>query len=266
VLHGQRPLVFAHRGGAALAPENTLEAFGRGLAVGADGLEMDLRLSRDGVVFVLHDATLHRTTDGRGPIAGLTADEIGRLDAGYHHAPDQGFPWRGRGLRIPRLRDVLARFPRVPVILELKVNSPDLATAAIEDIRAANAVEHVCFGGFAMRVMRAARGYEPRIPTGAAREEVRWALYRSWIGWSLGSGGYRAFQVPERAGRTRVVSPRFIQAAHAAGLVVQVWTVNDTDDMRRLLDWGADGLITDRPDLAASIVRERAAETDVSEA
>ena len=89
--------------------------------------------------------------------------------------------------------------------------------------------------------------------------DVRLALYRSWIGVSPGRVPYQAFQVPEVSGRTRVVSPRFVKLAHTAGLVVQVWTVDEPDDMRRLLDWGVDGIISDRPDLAAQVVRDWAA-------
>jgi glycerophosphoryl diester phosphodiesterase len=104
-------------------------------------------------------------------------------------------------------------------------------------------------------VLRAARAIEPRIPTGAAREETRWALYRSRIRWPLGRTAYREFQVPERSNRTLIVTPRFLAHAHRAGLPVKVWTVNDPSDMRRLLDWGIDALISDRPDLAVEAVR-----------
>jgi glycerophosphoryl diester phosphodiesterase len=115
----------------------------------------------------------------------------------------------------------------------------------------------VCLGGFGRRVLREARAIEPRIATSAAREEVRWALYRSWVRWPAARVGYSGFQVPEMAGRTRVVSPRFIDAAHRAGLGVQVWTVDTEDDARRLLSWGVDALITDRPDVIVPMLRDR---------
>ena len=102
-----------------------------------------------------------------------------------------------------------------------------------------------------------ARELEPRIPTGASREEVRWALYRSWFRWPLGIARYRELQVPERSGPTRIVTPRFIATPIAPGCRCKVWTVNDPDDMTRLLDWGADALISDRPDLAVAAVRTR---------
>ena len=255
----QRPLVYAHRGGALLRPENTIEAFDNGIALGADGLEIDVHLSRDGVAVVLHDSGLERTTDSRGPVNAFTAAELSRVDAGYwfqdaKNGPEE-FPFRGRGVRIPTLRDVLRRYRAARFIIELKMNDPELAHRTIDEIKAADALDRVALGAFGGRVLRAARAYEPRIPTGAGTEETRWALYRSWIRWPLGRTKYREFQVPERAGATVIVTPRFVAYAHRAGIPVKVWTVDDPADMRRLLDWGADALITDRPDLASAVVQ-----------
>jgi glycerophosphoryl diester phosphodiesterase len=272
-VHLPRPLVYAHRGGAALRPENTIASFDYGLSLGADGLELDVRLSRDGVVVIHHDGTVDRTTGGTGPLSALTADELGMLDAGYwfrpafetgrtpeggRHSTAAGteFPFRGQGFGVPRLREVLERYPGVPLIIELKVNHAELARRTIDDVRAAGAVDRVSFGSFGWRVLHAAREYEPRIATGASREETRWALYRSWIRWPLGRPSYREFQVPERSGATTIISPRFVRHAHRAGLPVKVWTVNEEADMRRLIRWGVDGLISDRPDVAAAVVRE----------
>jgi glycerophosphoryl diester phosphodiesterase len=247
-----RPQVFAHRGGAALRPENTLLAFDHGLSLGADGLEFDVHLSRDGVVVVHHDGTLERTTKGRGPIAALTADELARLDAGYHF---EGF--RGVAGGVPTLRQVLERYPAASLIIELKVNDPVLAHRTIDEVRSAGAIDRVAIGSFGTRVLRAARKYEPRLLTGASREETRLALYRSRIWWPVRNPPNDAFQVPEQSGLTRVVTPRFVRHAHDAGVAVQVWTVNDEADMRRLLDWGVNGLISDRPDIAVEVVRSR---------
>ena len=231
-----RPLVFAHRGGSALAPENTLAAFDNGLALGADGLELDVHLSRDGVVVVHHDRLLDRTTTLRGPIAERTAEELRRVD-------------------VPPLADVLARYRDPRIIVEMKVNAAALAAATIDVIRRAGSIERVCLGSFGLRVLRAARAIEPAVATSGAREEVRWALYRSWCRWPVSRVGYSGYQVPERAGRTRVVSPRFVEYAHDAGLGVQVWTVDTEDTARRLLRWGVDALITDRPDIIVPLVR-----------
>jgi glycerophosphoryl diester phosphodiesterase len=231
-----RPLVFAHRGGGALAPENTIEAFDNGLRLGADGLELDVRLSRDGDVVVHHDRTLDRTTDLSGPIANRTTAELTRAT-------------------VPLLSDVLARYGDVRIIIELKVNSVELAAAAVAVVRQADASRRVCFGAFGRRVLRAVRAMEPAVATSAAREEVRWALYRSWCRWPVSRVAYDGYQIPEWAGRTRVVSPRFVSYAHRAGLGVQVWTVDREDDARRLIEWGVDALITDRPDIIVPLVR-----------
>src|SRR6516165_2768935 len=228
--------VFAHRGGSGLAPENTIAAFDNGLALGADGLELDVHLSRDGAVVVHHDRLLDRTTALRGPIAERTADELGRAG-------------------IPSLEDVLVRYREPRVIVEMKVNSRAFAEATIDVVRRAKAVDRVCLGSFGLGVLRAARLIEPAIATSGAREEVRWALYRSWCRWPVSRVPYKGYQIPEWAGRTRVVSPRFVEYAHDAGLGVQVWTVDRAEDARRLLAWGVDALITDRPDVIVPLVR-----------
>ena len=222
--------------------------------MGADGLELDVHLSHDGVVVVHHDRTLERTTNGRGPLAARTARELAHLDAGWHFGgPD--FPFRGTVGGIPTLAEVLRRYRDTQMIIELKVNDPELARRAIDEIRAADAIERVAIGSFGTRVLRAARAYEPRLVTGSSREETRLALYRSWVRWPVRRPRYDAFQVPEFAGTTRVVSRRFIRYAHEDGLAVQVWTVDRAPDMRRLLEWGADGIISDRPDVAVEVVR-----------
>jgi len=230
--------VFAHRGGSALAPENTMAAFENGMALGADGLELDIHLSRDGVVVVHHDPTLDRTTTLRGPIADRTVDELGRA-------------------RVPTLDSVLERFPAAPIIIEIKVNTEAMGTAAVEVVRRAGASKRVCFGSFGLRVLRKVRALAPDIATSAAREEVRWALYRSWCRWPVRSARYRAYQVPEWSGNTHVVTQQFVDDAHRAGLGVQVWTVDSEADAHRLLDWGVDALITDRPDLMVPLCRSR---------
>jgi glycerophosphoryl diester phosphodiesterase len=256
-----RPLAFAHRGGSGLRPENTLAAFDHGLALGADGLELDVHLSRDGIVVVHHDTTLERTTNGRGHIAALTADELDRIDAGYWFTAHPGgaaddYPFRGQGLGIPRFRAVLARYAGTPLIVELKAATAELARRAVDDVRAAGALDRVVFGSFFDRALAAVREYEPRLRTGSGREETRWALYRSRLRWPLGATRYREFQVPVKAGATTVVSKQFIAHAHRAGLPVRVWTIDDPTEMEQLLNWGADSIISDRPDLAVPVVRE----------
>ena len=236
-LASHRPLVFAHRGGSKIGPENTIAAFDRGLAAGADGLELDVHLSRDGIVVIHHDRLLDRTTRARGDIGSRTAADLAELD-------------------VPTLREVLERYSTARIIIEMKEARSALACAVVEDVRRARASDRVCLGSFGVTALRAARKAAPEIATSAGGFEVRIALYRSWIRLSPGSVPYEAFQVPETSGRTRVVSPRFVALAHRAGLAVHVWTVDEPDDIRRLLDWGVDGIISDRPDVAVEVVAE----------
>ena len=252
-----RPTVYAHRGGAALAPENTLVAFETGLAAGADGIELDVRLSLDGVAVLMHDPTLDRTTDAHGPVDRRTAAELAALDAGCRFERDGAFPFRGRGIGVPSLRDVLGRLRETSLIVELKSPDPRLARAVVEEIHAAGAIGRVTIGSFQKGALDAVRALDPAIRTGADMDTVRSGLdVASWPG-APAAPAFEVFQVPELYAGIRIVTPEFIDRAHGSGLSVFVWTVNAEDDMRRLLDWGVDGLITDRPDVAAPLVRAR---------
>ena len=184
---------------------------------------------------VHHDALLDRTTRATGPLAHRTAAELAEFD-------------------VPTLKDVLVRYSETRIIVELKKGGGPLAQAVVEEVRRAGAETRVCLASFSVAALRAARALAPDIPTSGARFEVRVALYRSWLGLSPGRVRYQALQVPEMSGNTRVVSARFVKLAHKAGLVVHVWTVDEPDDMRRLLGWGVDGIISDRPDVAVEVV------------
>jgi glycerophosphoryl diester phosphodiesterase len=251
-----RPQVFAHRGGCALGPENTIAAFDAGAAAGADGLELDVHLSADGIPVVCHDDTLDRTTDASGAVGVRTAAELARVDAGYRFSSGGGFPFRGQGAGIPTLRDVLARYPSLPVIIEMKEDSAAMGDAVASTVRAAGAVDRVCAAGYGLQSIRAFRRALPNAATSACHAEVRMALYRSWAGFPVRRPPYGGYQVPEHAGAIRVVSRRFVRHAHDSALKVQVWTVDSEADMERLLDWGVDALISNRPDLAV-LVRDR---------
>ena len=230
---GDRLTVFAHRGGAGLAPENTRGAFRQAAALGVDGCELDVRLSKDGEVVVIHDATLDRTTDADGPVSALTAAELGRVDAGFRFGADAGFPWRGRGEGVPRLADVLADHPALPFIVEVKGDDPAVAQSGgrgrgarrrprsrvLRRLRGRDA------GGGARRAahrvhQRRDRGDPPR-----ALQVLRLVAARP-------RRRISAFQVPEVAnGGTRIVSPRFVRLARRGGRVLHVWTVNTPDDI-----------------------------------
>jgi len=243
--------VFGHRGGAKLGPENTLLSFRRGLAAGADGFECDVRLSADQVPVVIHDATLDRTTDRTGPVNALTADELAGIDAACRFQPAEPAHAVREPVGVPTLRRVLNEFPGARVIIELKDTSDAVALAVATVVRECGATGRVCVGSFQRPVIEALRAAAPEIVTSASLPEAQHTLFRSWLPVPrLGPPAYRALQVPEKSGRVRVVRPAFVRQAHREGALVQVWTVDAPADVRRLLDYGVDGIITDRPDWA----------------
>src|SRR5438132_8206255 len=188
------------------------------MSTGADGLELDVHLSADGVVVVHHDKTLDRTTNASGPVAARTADELARIDAGYHFKRNGGFPFRGRGIGVPTLADVLRRYRGVPTIIEMKVNTEAMGRAVAEEVRRAGALDHVCVAGYGPHSARTARVACAGTPASACHPEVRLAVYRSIFRWPVRVALYHVYQVPERAQLTRIVTRRFIRDAHAAGV------------------------------------------------
>ncbi len=246
----------AHRGGARLAPENTMAAFRRALDDwDADVFEMDVRLTADGRVAVVHDETVDRTTDGKGAVREMEWSELRKLDAGFRFRDLAGErSQRGCGVRIPLFEEVLEAFPRVRIIVEPK--AAEAAGPLAQTIRAAKAEHRILIGAEFEATRVGARGYPG--PWGASRRQVLpfWVLHRLPVVGAWHVPAADAFQVPERSGRLRVLTPAFVRAAHAANMPVHVWTVDDPHDMRRLLDWGVDGIQTDRPDILADVLTE----------
>lgn len=248
---GAQPQVFGHRGGLALGPENTMLAFARGLATGADGFECDVRLSADGVPVVIHDATLDRTTDRTGPVAARPAAELAGVDATCRFVARRTGDEMPAPEGVPRLADVLEHFPHARLIIELKDQGRAVADAVAALVRAAGAVDRVCIGSFHHDVLVRVRVVAPEMTTSASLREARWLLTRARLHWPFRSRpAFRALQVPVKAGRLHVVSPAFVRQAHRDHALVHVWTVNEPREMRSLLAMGVDGLISDRPDLA----------------
>lgn len=253
VFDSPRPLVFGHRGGAKLGPENTLVAFARGLAAGVDGFECDVRLSRDGVPVVIHDPTLDRTTDRTGPVSALTAADLAAVDATCRFAPLDASAAPPPKAGVPRLSDLLETFRGPRLILEIKDEGPVVAEAVADAVREAGAADRVCIGSFHAPVLEHVRGYAPDLTTSASLPEAKGTLIRSWLRWPrLSRAPYRGFQVPEVSGRIRVATPSFVRQAHREHAMVQVWVVDTPEDASRLFDLGVDGIITDRPDLTVA--------------
>jgi len=245
--------IIAHRGGAALRPENTMAAFDYAAGLGVDAIELDVHLSRDREVVVIHDETVDRTTDGRGPVGALTAAELGRLDAGCRFDEAGGCPFRARAGGVPRLADVLVRHPSLAVVVEIKGDAEETAVRTIETIARAAAGDRVIVGGFSDRVLRVVRDRAPGLPTSASAPEARAAARRAVFGLAPRPSGFHVFQVPIRLRGRQVLGPRFVRRARRAGYPVHVWVVNTPADMRLVIDWGATGLITDRPDIGLGL-------------
>jgi len=251
---------FAHRGASARAPENTLEAFRLAVEVGAGGLELDVRMTRDGEVVVIHDATVDRVTDGSGAVAEMTLDEVRRLDAGYSFSYDGGrtFPYRGQGVRIPTLAEVYEEYPDTCVNADIKEAQPEAEEAVFNVIQDAAAEGRTLVASTDHAVLRRFRRVSGgRISTGASRREIAtfYVLSRLHIE-ALVNPAYEALQVPVEHRGIKLVTPRFLGAAHSRGVRVDVWTINDVAEMRRLLDLGVDVIMTDRPEVLESLLRE----------
>ncbi len=249
------PLLVAHRGGSGIAPENTLTAFRSAVQEwGADMLEMDVRLTRDGEVVVIHDATVDRTTDGTGPVASFTYPELQQLDAGARFVDPEGkASFAGTGVKVPRFEDVLTALPNTRLNVEAK--EPQVADRLVAVIRRHGAERRVLVAAEFERTRRSVRGYPG--PWGASRHHVLFFLLSARLpGGGLYTPEVDILQVPEVWKGIRIVNRRFVREAHRRNLPVQVWTVDAPDDMRRLLAMGVDGIQTDRPDLLADVLTE----------
>ena len=252
------PVNLAHRGASALAPENTLQAFRLAVEAGAGGLELDVRTTSDGEVVVIHDATVDRVTDGSGAVAGMTLEEVRQLDAGYNFSPDGGrsFPYRGREVRIPTLAEIYEEFPETRVNADIKEAQPGAEEAVFDVIHEAAAEGRSLVASVDHAVLRRFRKVSGgRVSTGASRREIAafYALSRLRLE-ALLSPAYVALQVPVEHWGIRLVTPRFVRAAHSSGVRVDVWTINDAAEMRRLLDLGVDVIMTDRPEVLQSLL------------
>ncbi len=243
--------VIAHRGGRGLWPENTLYAFRRAVELGVDVLEMDVRQSADGELVIVHDETVDRTTEGSGPVSALPLARLRELDAGYRWSPDGGrtHPHRGSGLTVPSLREVFAALPQARMNLEIKVRGPGLAGPLCRVIREHRMEHRVVVASFGQEAMDAFRAACPEVATAATADEARrffrlTALFLE----PLFEPRAEALQVPERLGTLEVLTPRLVRAARRLNLKIEVWTVNEPDDMRRLIALPVDGIMTDYPD------------------
>lgn len=244
------PWAIAHQGGRGLWPENTLYAFESAERLGVDVLEMDLRVTADGGLVVMHDATVDRTTNGSGRVDEMTLAEVRKLDAGYWFEDGSGgFPFRGRGLEVPTLEEVLTRFRDSRLILEMKEFGPDSVTRLCQILDTHDATSRALVASFGHAAMRRFRAECPCVATSATMREglLLYQLYRFHLARIYRSPAM-ALQIPETFRGQQVVGPELLELADAFNIKVQVWTVNEEDDMKRLLDIGVHAIMTDFPD------------------
>jgi glycerophosphoryl diester phosphodiesterase len=278
-------LNFAHQGGDLEAPSNTLYAFAKAVAKGADAIELDVHASADGELVVIHDALVDRTTDGSGRVDSMSLAELRALDAAHWFVPGAG-PVRGaegdayvfravatgerpapegyraEDFRIPTLREVLERFPDVYVNIDIKGTAPETRPyeAALAGLlREYGRSDDVIVASFVEEALETFKRLAPEVSTAAGRgqAEALWRAMRSGANYDDDADGHHAVQVPITFSGRQVVSASFVEQAHAAGLAVHVWTVDDRPAMEWLLDLGVDGIITSRPGLLDEVLHER---------
>lgn len=225
-------------------------AFGRGLEAGADHLETDLHRTADNHLVCFHDDEVDRTTDGTGPIGSYTLSELRRLDAGHNHRVGGDFPFRGRGLRVPTLGEVLATFSSVGVVVDLKEDGLDkLLTNLLEKM---DAWERVIVGSFSdlrLLKMRHRSANQALVSAGPLTARAWWLasrLHRS------GPLEFPVLQLPMSVNGVRLIDRRLTETAHANGTAVHAWTVNQPAEIEQMWALGVDAIITDRVDVAAS--------------
>lgn len=257
-----RPLVMAHQGGDGLRPSNTMAAFENAVELGVDVLEMDVHLSADGELVLIHDATVDRTTDGAGAVASMSLAELKSLDAGFNWPTLEGHelakttPYRGQGMEIPTLDEVLAAFPQMLFNIEIKPKGIETALALCDKLRAFDAADRTLVASFNDDAMDAFRQACPEVLTSSPRSEITivYAFSRLQLE-DLVSAPSSAFQVPIEDGGFFLMTDDFVDATQDRGMLIHAWTINEPDDIALVLAVDVDGVITDYPD---RVLAERA--------
>jgi glycerophosphoryl diester phosphodiesterase len=258
----ERPLVIAHQGGDGIWPGDTMYAFEKAVEIGADVLEMDAHITKDGHIVLMHDETLDDTTDGTGLIDAMTLEELKQLDAAHDWSDDGGqtYPYRGSGIQVPTLDELFQKFPHMRYVIEIKLTDNPIDRALCDLIREYNMQDKVLIASFHDDAMQTFRKTCPEVATSASRGEVTRLVL---LGKMLLSGfvvpQYQSVQPPfdpQESLNIPIMTERFIREAHAKNIAVEPWTVNDPELMKQYIEWGVDGIITDRPDLMVEILNK----------
>lgn len=253
----QKPLVVAHQGGNRIGPGETLPTYQQAVDLGVDMLEGDLHITADGVLVLIHDESVDRTTNGSGLVEEMTLAELKKLDAAYYWTPDDGatYPYRGQGITVPTLVELFTAFPDFPVNLEIKKTERSIAQPLCDLLREYNMQEKVLIASFYDEQMAEFRQICPEVATSGSRGEVTKfvILNYAFLG-GIYSPAAEALQVPERDSGILIVRPGFISGANSRNMQVHVWTPNTPEELHHFIDLGVDGIITDRPDLLLALL------------
>jgi glycerophosphoryl diester phosphodiesterase len=232
-----------------------MESFSGAVAMGFRHIETDIHITSDRHIVCIHDSTIDRTTDGLGQVSAYRLDELQSFDAGFRHAAGEGFRFRGAGLSVPTLEEVLTTFPDVSIVVDMKTDGIAEPLAELVDRLAAH--DRLIVGAFDdERVETFRNASRGRVPTSTGPALARMWVLASRVGRG-GGGEASALQLPTQIRGVRVVDEKLVRAAHESEIQVHVWTVNDPDEMESLLDMGVDGLVTDRPDILRGLLEAR---------
>ncbi|HCB01022.1 MAG TPA: glycerophosphodiester phosphodiesterase [Anaerolineae bacterium] len=252
-----KPLVIAHQGGDWLWPGNTMFAFQNAVDLGVDVLEMDLHITKDNVLVLIHDETIDRTTNGSGEVELMTLEEIKTYDAGYDWSRDEGatFPFRGQGITISTLEEVFTAFPDKHMTIEIKKSNTSMIDPFCEMIREYDMGDKIVVASFYDDKMKEFRETCPEVATSSAKNETTvFVLLSKVFLTGFYSPQFYSLQVPEESSGITVMTESFIRLAHERNLAVEPWTINDEETMQKFIKWGVDGIMTDRPDIMLEIL------------
>ncbi|GAA0328282.1 glycerophosphodiester phosphodiesterase [Bacillus carboniphilus] len=257
-----KPLVIAHQGGALLAPSNTMVAFENAVDLDVDVLEFDIHITKDGQLVVIHDPTVDRTTDGTGKVEDMTLEELKKLDAGYYFKDVNGdFPFRDQGITIPTVEEVFSAFPSMPMMIEIKDDNPPERLEEISQklwalIQKYNMADQTLVASFDQNIIEMFQKVSKnQVALGGGRGEAKPFVISSMLSMQpIYNPKVQAFQLPLKDGKINLSKPYIVENAHKRGMEVYYWTINDPKVMETLVKQGADGIITDRPDLLIDVL------------
>jgi glycerophosphoryl diester phosphodiesterase len=260
-----RPLVIAHQGGELLAPSNTITAFTRAAEMGVDVLETDIHITKDGYLVTIHDPSVDRTTNGKGNVADLTLAEIQALDAGYHFKDLEGnYSYRGKGVYIPSVEELFQTFKDIKIEIEIKDDNPperieEIASKLWNLIEEYQMEKKILIASFDQDILNIFEKYaKGRTATSAGRQEVKnFVVTHKFLLRNLYVPKVDALQIPVEDSGFDLTDQRLIDGAHRLGMDIHYWTIDDPETMEKLIEAGADGILTNRPDLLLQLLKEK---------